>query len=58
MENAVPFFLFWGLNFLQNLLLSFNKHSTLSILKAFWKSVSSGKMKQGNKRQNETVNAI
>ena len=72
MENAVPLSVFWGLNFPRNLLLSFNKHTahSLSTLKAFWESVSSGKVKQGNsfylickrhtdlcKGQNETVNA-
>ena len=72
MENAVPLSVIWGLNFPRNLLLSFNKHTahSLSTLKAFWESVSSGKVKQGNsfylickrhtdlcKGQNETVNA-
>ena len=31
MENAVPFSVFWGLNFPQNLLLSFNKHTAHSL---------------------------
>lgn len=31
MENTVPFSVFWGLNFPQNLLLSFNKHTAHSL---------------------------